>query len=496
MAPRRRSRMRRHHPPGVIAAVPRGCPAQPRPREGCSPSEGDVTTARCGHSGLVTERYDVIIIGTGAGGGTLAHTLAPSGKKILLLERGDFLPREMDNWNPDAGVRRREVHLPGHLVRRATASRSSRRCTTSWAGPPRCTGPRCTGCGPRTSARSSTFDGISPAWPLSYDDFEPWYTKAEWLYQVHGAHGEDPTEGHWSKQYPWPAVSHEPRIQQLADDLQAAGYHPFHAPCGILLDEADRPGSTCIRCAWCDGYPCLVHAKSDAETIAVRPLLDLPNVTLLDRRRGAEAGDRRRPAGRSPAWWSSRDGSAEVYQARHRGPVGRRREQRQDPAPLGHDAHPGGLANGSGPGRPQLHVPQQQGHGGAGQGAQRHRLPEDAGDQRLLPARRRPGMAAGQHPDARQVERGGDEGRGAEADQAGPALEPGRGGGARRGLLAHHRGPAQAGEPGDRRLRRERAPGLHRDQRGRGSRPLPRAQEDAEPRRAWPRITCWTRTST
>jgi choline dehydrogenase-like flavoprotein len=124
-------------------------------------------------------------------------------------------------------------------------------------------------------------DGISPAWPLSYDDFEPYYTRAEWLYQVHGNHGEDPTEGHWSKQYPWPAVSHEPRIQQLADDLEKSGYHPFHAPCGILLDEADRPRSTCIRCAWCDGYPCLAHAKSDAETIAVRPVLALPNVTLL-----------------------------------------------------------------------------------------------------------------------------------------------------------------------------------------------------------------------
>jgi choline dehydrogenase-like flavoprotein len=76
-------------------------------------------------------------------------------------------------------------------------------------------------------------------------------------------------------------VSHEPRIQQLVDDLQSGGYHPFHAPCGILLDEAERARSTCIRCTWCDGYPCLVHAKADAEVIAVRPVLDQPNVTLL-----------------------------------------------------------------------------------------------------------------------------------------------------------------------------------------------------------------------
>ena len=64
--------------------------------------------------------------------------------------------------------------------------------------------------------------------------------EAEWLYQVHGNGGEDPTEGPRSKPYPWPAVSHEPRIQQLSDELEAGGYHPFHAPCGILLDEADR----------------------------------------------------------------------------------------------------------------------------------------------------------------------------------------------------------------------------------------------------------------
>ena len=75
-------------------------------------------------------------------------------------------------------------------------------------------------------------DGLSPAWPLGYDDFEPRYTKAEWLYQVHGTHGEDPTEGHCSKEYPWPAVSHEPRVQQISDALAGGGYHPFHAPVG------------------------------------------------------------------------------------------------------------------------------------------------------------------------------------------------------------------------------------------------------------------------
>ena len=124
-------------------------------------------------------------------------------------------------------------------------------------------------------------DGISPAWPIGYDEMEPYYTLAEQLYQVHGARGEDPTEPPASAPYPFPAVSHEPRIQQLADDLAAAGRHPFHAPCGVMLDEANMPFGRCVRCSTCDGFPCLVHAKSDAEVLAVRPALEHPNVTLL-----------------------------------------------------------------------------------------------------------------------------------------------------------------------------------------------------------------------
>jgi len=124
-------------------------------------------------------------------------------------------------------------------------------------------------------------DGVSPAWPIGYDEMEPYYTQAERLYRVHGARGEDPTEPPAGEPYPFPPVSHEPRIQQLADDLQAAGYHPFHAPCGVMLDEGNMAYSACVRCPDCDGFPCLVHAKSDAEVIAVRPALHHDNVTLL-----------------------------------------------------------------------------------------------------------------------------------------------------------------------------------------------------------------------
>jgi choline dehydrogenase-like flavoprotein len=228
----------------------------------------------------MAENYDVIIIGSGAGGGTLANALAPSGKRILLLERGDFLPREMGNWNP------KTVFVDGAYISKDTWFDREGKAFQPQVhyvvgGATKMYGAALYRLRPADFGEIKHVDGISPAWPLSYDDFEPWYSAAEQLYQVHGVHGEDPTEGHWSRQYPWPAVSHEPRLQQIHDDLAKGGYHPFHAPCGILLDEADRPRSTCIRCAWCDGYPCLVHAKSDAEVIAVRPLLDRTNVTLL-----------------------------------------------------------------------------------------------------------------------------------------------------------------------------------------------------------------------
>jgi choline dehydrogenase-like flavoprotein len=123
--------------------------------------------------------------------------------------------------------------------------------------------------------------GVSPAWPVSYDVMEPWYTQAERLYQVHGERGVDPTEPYASGPYPFPAVSHEPRIQHLSDDLERLGLRPFHVPLGVMLDERDRRRSPCIRCETCDGHPCLVNAKSDAQVCCVDPALAHSNVTLL-----------------------------------------------------------------------------------------------------------------------------------------------------------------------------------------------------------------------
>ncbi len=225
--------------------------------------------------------YDVIVIGSGAGGGTLVNRLAPSGKRILLLERGDWLPREPQNWDAgDVFVDDRYIS-PDTWYDADTAKAFQPQVHYFVGGATKLYGAALYRLRAEDFGELRHADGVSPAWPIGYDQLEPYYTQAERLYQVHGVRGEDPTEPPASAPYPFPAVSHEPRIQQLADDLATAGHQPFHAPCGVMLDEADPPYSACVRCPTCDGFPCLVHAKSDAEVLAVRPALKHPNVTLL-----------------------------------------------------------------------------------------------------------------------------------------------------------------------------------------------------------------------
>ena len=226
------------------------------------------------------DRYDVVIIGSGAGGGTLAYRLAPSGKRILLVERGDYVPREKANWDP------RAVNLDGRYQAEETWKTSAGEDLhphTSY-----CVGGNTKMYGAALlRLRREDFrelrhhGGVSPAWPISYDDLEPYYTQAERLYHVHGQRGEDPTDPGASAPYPHPPVSHEPRLAQLAEDFARQGLRPFHTPLGIMLDERNRRASRCIRCNTCDGFPCLVDAKSDAQVCAVDPALEHANVTLL-----------------------------------------------------------------------------------------------------------------------------------------------------------------------------------------------------------------------
>src|SRR4051812_15609340 len=228
----------------------------------------------------MTEHYDVVIVGSGAGGGTLAHRLAASGKSILILERGDWLPRELENW--DAGavfVDNRYVSKDTWYDHEGKAFQPQVHYTVG--GATKFYGAALYRLREKDFGELQHHGGISPAWPVGYDEFEPYYAQAEELYKVHGVRGEDPTEPPSSGPYPYPPVSHEPRIQRLFDDLGAIGLHPFHAPSGIDLDAENMAFSPCIRCGTCDGFACLVQAKSDAEVVAVRPAIQHANVTLV-----------------------------------------------------------------------------------------------------------------------------------------------------------------------------------------------------------------------
>lgn len=230
---------------------------------------------------MSNNHYDVIIIGTGAGGGTLAHRLAPSSKKILVLERGSFLPREKANWDTVEVFQKERYHTSE--VWRDKDGEEIHPGTGYWVG-----GNTKVYGGALFRWREKDFEkvahkgGISPEWPLKYRDFEPYYTEAEKLYEVHGKRGSDPTEPPANEPYPFPAVSHEPRIAEIHDALEAKGLHPFHLPLAIKLNEVNRRLNACIRCDTCDGFPCLVNGKADADINCVRPSVDsYSNITLL-----------------------------------------------------------------------------------------------------------------------------------------------------------------------------------------------------------------------
>jgi len=225
------------------------------------------------------KHYDIIIIGTGAGGGTLAYALASTGKSILVLERGDYLRREKENWSSHA------VNVEGKYQTKEVWSDKNGNPLhphTNYyvGGNTKLYGAALFRLRREDFGEIRHFDGLSPAWPISYDDLEPYYLKAERLYHVHGNRGEDPTEPSASGPYPYPAISHEPRIQALSDDFRRLGLRPFHTPLGLQIDEQNPVASKCIRCDTCDGYPCLVSAKADAQVLCIDPALHFHNVTL------------------------------------------------------------------------------------------------------------------------------------------------------------------------------------------------------------------------
>jgi choline dehydrogenase-like flavoprotein len=227
------------------------------------------------NAGPHQQRYDVIVVGSGMGGGTLAYALKDSGVKVLLVERGGFLPREAQNWDPKAVFEEKRYYNAEPWL--DSAGLPFNPGTYYYVG-----GNTKLYGASLVRFRREDFqavrhaDGTSPQWPQGYDDFAPFYARAEEVYRVHGKQDDDPTLRRDSA-FPYPQIGHEPPIAQLADAVAKQGFTPSNIPLGIDL----REGGACIRCKTCDGFPCFVDAKSDADVRCVRPAVESGNVELL-----------------------------------------------------------------------------------------------------------------------------------------------------------------------------------------------------------------------
>ena len=224
---------------------------------------------------MARAHYDIVIVGTGMGGGTLARALSGSGARVLVLERGQFLPREPQNWSPEALFVENRYKAKERWLDAADGEFAPG--VHYWVGG----NTKVYGAALPRLRREDFGEvrhagGISPAWPVTYEELEPWYAEAERLLWVHGEAGADPTDPPRSTPFPFPAMPPDPYMADLADRFRAQGLHP--APLPVGLDY--REGGRCIRCMTCDAFPCMVGAKADAEVCGVRPALEAGGVEL------------------------------------------------------------------------------------------------------------------------------------------------------------------------------------------------------------------------
>jgi choline dehydrogenase-like flavoprotein len=238
----------------------------------------DLATATPDAEGIL--ECDVAIIGSGMGGSTFAHGLRDSGLDVVVIERGDFLPREIENWTTESvfgegRYRNAEPWLDADNKAFNPGVFYYVGGNTKFYGAML----------PRFREQDFQIvqhqEGVSPAWPISYAELEPYYAQAEILYRVHGQAGDDPSEPWRSSDYPHPALKHDTALLPLEQSMRRSGLKPFAMPAAVDYGA----GRGCVLCSTCDGYPCLVDAKCDAEVSALRPILQGGNTRLLVRTR-------------------------------------------------------------------------------------------------------------------------------------------------------------------------------------------------------------------
>lgn len=218
--------------------------------------------------------YDVVVIGSGVGGGSVALQLAGCNAKVLILERGPALTREAQNWDPVEVFCERRYHTKETWFADGRAFNPGMFYfvggSTKFYG------------AAMFRFREKDFEalqhpeGVSPAWPITYQELEPWYSKAEQLFGVRGQAGQDPSEPPRSSAYAHGPIPHEQVIDAIAANLRAQGLRPFPMPCAVDFG----PQGTCQRCSNCDAFPCKINAKGDAEMKLIEPARRSSNIEL------------------------------------------------------------------------------------------------------------------------------------------------------------------------------------------------------------------------
>ncbi|SDI24191.1 GMC oxidoreductase [Chryseobacterium jejuense] len=223
--------------------------------------------------------YDIIIIGTGAGGSTMAYQLADSGKKILILERGDYVPVEKENWSSiEVFQKNRYTTTDLWLDKNGNTFRPGMHYNVG--GNTKFYGAALFRLREEDFKEIQHYDGISPAWPIQYDDLKSYYLEAEKLFHVHGKRGSDPTEPFDSEPYPHSALPHEPRIQEIFDELTNYGLHPFELPIGVNFEPHSTANAPYTLDRF-DGFPDASERKGDAHLCALSKALEYSNVELM-----------------------------------------------------------------------------------------------------------------------------------------------------------------------------------------------------------------------
>ncbi len=219
-------------------------------------------------------RADVVIIGSGPGGGTLFNAVAATGTDVLLVERGGFVPREPENWDVGAVFESMRYRAPDHWLD-SNGHRFRPGIYYNVGGSSKVWGACLTRFRAEDFRELHHTAGVSPAWPFSYEALAPYYTRAEQLYGVHGRVADDPTAPPQDA-LPFGPIAHEPAMARIVESFRAQGLHPYVLPLGI---DRHRGGS-CVRCRTCDGFPCRVGAKNDADVQCVRPAMSEPNARV------------------------------------------------------------------------------------------------------------------------------------------------------------------------------------------------------------------------